>query len=256
MTIKIYTKSEWGGRAAKSGAASQTISKITRVTIHHTTGSSGDGSFESSAKLIRGHQNYHMNTNGWKDLGYHYIVDKKGRIFAGLSLSKVGAHAAGHNTNNIGIAYLGDSSSTMPAAAKAAIKELYGYLVTRVGKNLAIYGHRDLNATACPGNASYNWLKAEGAVKGKKPVSWRPVKPEEPVVPPVVVPEPEPEPPVVVPEPEPEPELPIFPEPEPGPQPEPAEPAEPNEGSDLGARLVLVIRELFNLLMSIFKSKG
>lgn len=249
--MKIIPKSEWGGRATKSGATSQTVSKITRITIHHTTGSSGDGSAASSAKLVRGHQNYHMDTNKWKDLGYHFIVDKKGRVYAGLPLTKVGAHASGYNTNNVGIAYLGDASKTMPAAAKNAIKELYAYLVTRVGKNLSLYGHRDLNSTACPGNACYNWLKAEGAVKGKKPVSWRPVKPEEPIVaPPVVVPDPEP--PVVEPLPEPEEEPDLPEEAIPGETPETGEDAEPSE-KDLLNRIWLAIQEILTFLKSILQ---
>jgi len=239
--MKIIPKSEWGGRAAKSGATSQTVSKITRVTIHHTTGSSGDGSQASSAKLIRGHQNYHMDRNGWKDIGYHFIVDKKGRIFQGLALTKVGAHAEGYNTNNIGIAYLGDASKSLPTAAKNAIRELYAYLVVKVGKNLAVYGHRDLNNTSCPGNAAYKWLKAELAYNGRYPKAWRPVPVSQPEIPVVEVPVEE------------EQDLPTDPIPGELPDEGDAEAPEPNENRDLLNRVLLAIQELLVFLKSVLQ---
>lgn len=44
---------------------------------------------------------------GWSDIGYHYIIGLDGQIEIGRPLNKTGAHVAGHNTDNIGICYVG-----------------------------------------------------------------------------------------------------------------------------------------------------
>lgn len=49
------------------------------IGIHH------DGSSKATLKSIL---YYHIRTKGWGDIAYHYIIDKKGRIYEGRSLDR------------------------------------------------------------------------------------------------------------------------------------------------------------------------
>lgn len=50
---------------------------------------------------------HHIEKNGWKDVGYHFIIDEEGIIWRGRPIEETGAHCIMHNQNSIGIAYIG-----------------------------------------------------------------------------------------------------------------------------------------------------
>ena len=45
---------------------------------------------------------WHVDGNGWSDIGYHYVILIDGTVEAGRPLWRKGAHTKGHN-NDIGI---------------------------------------------------------------------------------------------------------------------------------------------------------
>lgn len=44
---------------------------------------------------------------GWRTVGYHWFIDKKGGLYSGRAEHEVGAHAKGFNQNSIGICLSG-----------------------------------------------------------------------------------------------------------------------------------------------------
>ena len=91
--------------------------------------------------------------NGWAGIGYHFQVDKDGRIWQGRPVDIVGAHTGGHNANTIGIAVQGNYhtvSRIMPDVQFNALVWLIQHLRGIYG-NLRMHAHRELTATACPG---------------------------------------------------------------------------------------------------------
>ena len=50
--------------------------------VHHTAGTN-DYSCSESASIVRGVFLYHVQSNGWNDIGYHFLVDKCGTVFEG-----------------------------------------------------------------------------------------------------------------------------------------------------------------------------
>ncbi len=50
---------------------------------------------------------WHVEDNGWSDIGYHYLISRKGEIHTGRELDVAGAHTKGHNSNSIGISLEG-----------------------------------------------------------------------------------------------------------------------------------------------------
>jgi len=98
---------------------------------------------------------WHLN-RGWAGFGYHFQVNRDGTIWRGRPVDWVGSHTnppPGINSSTIGIAVQGDYhnvSRVMPNAQFNALVWLIQHLRGQYG-NLSIRGHRDLAATACPG---------------------------------------------------------------------------------------------------------
>lgn len=93
---------------------------------------------------------------GWKGIGYHYVVYRDGSVHKGRDVSEIGAHCEGHNTNSIGICYIGGCSSdgktpkdTRTPAQRAALRDLVELLRSEY-TNATIHGHREFAAKACP----------------------------------------------------------------------------------------------------------
>lgn len=76
---------------------------LTKAVIHHSA------TPDVSIKVIR---RYHMEHNGWDDVGYHFLIRQDGRIEIGRSLMKKGAHAPGRN-HYIGICLTGEDKFTV-----------------------------------------------------------------------------------------------------------------------------------------------
>lgn len=92
---------------------------------------------------------------GWRMIGYHYVVRRDGTVELGRPESEAGAHCTGVNQHSIGICYEGGlDSNGQPADTRtpqqkqsliALIRELKTrYPLARVA------GHRDYSPKPCP----------------------------------------------------------------------------------------------------------
>jgi hypothetical protein len=159
----------WGARAPQCTIS--TMSALNRAVIHHTANTSDyNTTSESDTKpKVRAIQNYHMDVNGWCDIGYHFLVNKQGNIFSGrkdsgtFSIIVRGAHD-GCNTDSFGFNLMGNyDSNAVTAAGKDALANIIarrmpgGWNPTGTGTTYCngvtdkVIGHRQVLATACPG---------------------------------------------------------------------------------------------------------
>lgn len=100
---------------------------------------------------------------GWKKIGYHYVIYLDGSTHQGRKESEVGAHVLKHNQNSIGVCYVGGlkegqkgGSNTMNAAQEASLVKTLKDLTTRYS-GAVVLGHKDLQATQCPGFDVRKW---------------------------------------------------------------------------------------------------
>jgi len=159
-SIEILPRSAWNPLRTKK---MKLMGKPTRITLHHTAGyssSSGNNTKTraATAKCIRNIQKYHIQTNGWCDIGYHYFIDKKGGIWECRLIKYQGAHSGGTgNSKNIGIVLLGNFNNENPTFFQLkSLKKFLNYLQKKykISKS-KLHGHRDFKATACPGKNLY-----------------------------------------------------------------------------------------------------
>jgi hypothetical protein len=191
----IVSREQWGASACPP-RATPAYGEVKLAFIHHTV-TANDYTPEQSAAMVLGICRYHRNSNGWNDIGYQFVVDKYGKIFegraGGIDRAVIGAQAQGYNSQSTGISNLGTFSTTgQTDAGLAALAHLLSWKLAIHGvapqskvtvssgggstnrhpagaqvKFDAISGHRDGNATACPGDALYTQLpRLRGMVSG------------------------------------------------------------------------------------------
>lgn len=176
--VQFVSREEWNARPSKSTIPTTTWGKRTGFVVHHTAA--------DDDQKVRDIQNYHMTSDqladgGWKDIGYNFLIDKQGRIYEGVGWTKIGAHVAGHNTANIGVCMIGNFQNALPTdAAMDALRWLYAEANKRKKSKLALYGHRQLGSTACPGNKLYAVLEGNGLADKPTPTKPQQPKPSEP----------------------------------------------------------------------------
>ena len=196
---RIYTCDEWGARPP-NGTITVLNRKPTYIVVHHTAGgNSTDYSKAHAFQISRDIQDFHMDGRGWIDTGQQLTNSRGGFVTEGRHRSVEildqgtrhvqGANVADHNSEIIGIENEGLYTSVdVPQALWDSLVNLVAYIAQQYGISPdLIRGHRDFNATECPGTVLYGRLPelrdAVGAVLGTSPVAplrtWPLLKPGE-----------------------------------------------------------------------------
>lgn len=134
---------------------------INEIIVHCTGTEAGK---DIKAKAIK---EYHVNVKGWRNIGYHYVVDLDGTIESGRPISQPGAHCPGHNAHSIGVAYVGGLKNGKPADTRTP--EQKATLLKLITKLIIVYrcdvhGHREFARRDCPcfdAHAEYGKIKAQ-----------------------------------------------------------------------------------------------
>ncbi|MCB5411765.1 peptidoglycan recognition protein family protein [Pseudogemmobacter faecipullorum] len=109
---------------------------------------------------------WHVEGNGWKNIGYHWLIDRDGSVTAGRGEHEIGSHVSGHNAGTIGICLIGGHGSAegdlfarhFTKAQDLALRQLIAAISGRTGIT-KISGHNQYAAKACPGFNVPKWLK-------------------------------------------------------------------------------------------------
>jgi len=189
---RIMTRADWGADESlvrwfpKYQTAQKTV-------IHHTAGDDGGSNIPATIRAI---YYYHAVTRGWGDVGYNYLVDKNGTIWAGRQGgdNAIAGHAYGWNDGTVGVAALGEYGANVPSAAlTSSLASLIAMRFAQAGLSPAasalfthkerrpdsswipvttsvpnVLGHRDCayvvgqagGQTSCPGGNLYQQLNA------------------------------------------------------------------------------------------------
>jgi hypothetical protein len=185
-SVRVITRSEWGGDSVPPRGPAE-FGTVEIAFVHHTVTTNAYYP-EDSAGIVLGIARYHRDSNGWNDLGYNFLVDKYGQVFegraGGIDAPVIGAQAQGYNSASTGIAVLGTHSEVAGSEpALDALARLIGWKLTLHGVPVQgqvtvasaggssnrypsgtpvtferISGHRDGDATSCPGDVLYGQL--------------------------------------------------------------------------------------------------
>jgi hypothetical protein len=159
IPASIYvSRADWGARSRSCGPTHSP----NKLTVHHTDTPNDDNI--SMARRVRQIQNFHIDSRGWCDIAYHFLIGQDGKIYQGRNENIIGAHAANANQNNVGISFVGQYMTRTPtdgqleaaAAVMRAMKAEYGITLNRTN----VKGHRQVGttSTSCPGDRLYGLL--------------------------------------------------------------------------------------------------
>jgi len=177
---ELHDRAEWGAASFRGIPIPLNRPDYEEMTLHHTAGFSAV-TLAEGLEQVRRIQDFHQNGRGWSDIGYQFLMDQEGRLYQGRPfynpsvpfedgppLSQ-GAHVGGNNRGNIGLSLMGcyhppegpNCRDVMTGAARDSLVATYAFLSERydVDPDL-LAGHRDFNATSCPGDNNYGLLPA------------------------------------------------------------------------------------------------
>lgn len=128
------------------------ISEIKYLAIHHTA--------SDSSQTPKDIAEYHVNSNGWGGIGYHFLIDKAGNVFYVGDLSTARANVANMNEQVIGIGLIGNfTNGRIPTSNQLdSASKLCEFFITNY-PGLSIKGHKELpnQKTICPGDRWQVW---------------------------------------------------------------------------------------------------
>ncbi len=151
---QIVPRSQWTGSGAITGRVNP-MNGVRRITMHHEGATDSPVYFSdmrtTAARIEQVHR-AHLN-RGWGDIGYHYIIDRAGRIWEARSLRYQGAHVRDNNEHNIGVMCLGNFDIQQPSAAQVeALTRFVAQLRHRHGVSIGrLHTHQEIVPTRCPG---------------------------------------------------------------------------------------------------------
>jgi N-acetylmuramoyl-L-alanine amidase len=150
----IIPRSAWAREGPKMSTVDP-MNGVRLITFHH----SGDPKpftttdYAETAQHLESVREYHRSRN-FQDIGYHFAIDRAGRVWQLRSLAYEGQHARSHNEHNIGIVVLGNFDRQALSQAQRDKIKSFGLLV-RKQYNLSaarIVTHQELVSTECPGD--------------------------------------------------------------------------------------------------------
>lgn len=146
------------------------FTEVSHLIVHHTAGANTSSDWSAVVYSI---WNYHVNTNGWDDIGYNWLIDPNGVVYEGRADNIQGAHFCGKNGNTMGICILGTYIDVDPKPqSMETLKRLFAwkscqdnldptgisYHPSSDEELFVVSGHQDGCATACPGDMLYALL--------------------------------------------------------------------------------------------------
>lgn len=167
--LKLFSRAIWTANPTPESIPDLLNPK--RITLHHTViaALSTGATQQQEIQRMRSVLDIHLNSSGYSDMGYHYIVMPSGRVYEGRSSRKRGAHDLVND--GIGVAVDGDFQGSLRIGPQQydAVVDICVMLCKRMGitdpitpvstvtadfgnRPLArICGHQDRVATGCPG---------------------------------------------------------------------------------------------------------
>lgn len=136
------------------------------ITVHHDGMNAFTGEAENdSIKRLVSIQGAHTQRTSkagekWADIGYHYIIDRGGRVWEGRPIRYQGAHVQDYNEHNIGVMCMGNFNLQYPTKAQSdRLDQFVAQLMREHRISLRnVRTHQELQPTECPGRSLQTYM--------------------------------------------------------------------------------------------------
>ena len=158
--LKIVNRRTWLAQPAV--AHSNNLSHpVPYVVIMHTATESCETQ-AGCVFIVRHVQTFHIDSDGWNDIGYSFLVGGDGNVYEGRGRDIEGAFAYGYNSKVIDVSFIGTFASELPTPKQLQAGQKLIDLGVKLGKNSPEYkllAQRQVSSTDSPGLAFFNVLK-------------------------------------------------------------------------------------------------
>lgn len=148
----VLSRSSWAKGKFMPGLMNRMV-PVRYITVHHDGmdpfyGNSRASAAERLEVIRRSHRN-----KGWGDIGYHFVIDRGGRVWEARHRYFQGAHVKDHNEGNLGVMAMGNFDLQMPTNAQFEGLGRHVKLLMQMYNVPArnIRTHQEWAVTACPG---------------------------------------------------------------------------------------------------------
>jgi len=127
--------------------------RIDTIFVHHSAS-------PKATTTVEDIRHWHLE-RGWKDIGYHFIIENDGTVQFGRPEAEIGSHTKGQNRFSIGICVVGNTNVEPPSPPQIqSLKVLCQSLFEKYNLTWkSVYGHKDFGQTECPGRMLYALLQ-------------------------------------------------------------------------------------------------
>ena len=100
-------------------------------------------------------KSWHVKGRGWRNIGYHFVIELDGMLRPGRPMEQIGAGVKGHNENSIHVCYVGglDKNKKPIDTRTDAQRETLNTIVAGLQKeypDASVHGHNEFSSKACP----------------------------------------------------------------------------------------------------------
>ena len=111
---------------------------------------------------LREIKRWHVDDNGWRDVGYHYIIRRNGEVELGRSNRDTGAHATGYNHKSISLCMVGGMAEDNSAENNFTAQQWTALLdlVKQIKVDYPeadVIGHNEISEKECPSFDVQKW---------------------------------------------------------------------------------------------------
>jgi N-acetylmuramoyl-L-alanine amidase len=121
-------------------------------------------------------KSWHVKGRGWRDIGYHFVIELDGMLRPGRRMEQMGAGVKGHNEHSIHVCYVGGldknkkAKDTRTEAQRETLNTIIGGLLKEY-PDASVHGHNEFAKKACP---SFDVQKEFGKPKKATPKKSKP----------------------------------------------------------------------------------
>jgi hypothetical protein len=160
----VIPRSRWAKGGPDMGDINPML-PVKSITIHHEgwepfMATDPDETAYRIERVRVGHRN--AKGGGYADIGYHFIIDREGRVWEGRSLRYQGAHVKNRNEGNIGVMCLGNFEEQNPTERQLAglTRQVKALMTKYRVPTRRVYTHREWPdaQTLCPGRSLQSWI--------------------------------------------------------------------------------------------------
>lgn len=152
----ILPRSAWGARAPTC----RSLTNPYRMVVHHTASPTNDSM--TPEQRLRQTQAFHMDTRGYCDIAYNFLMSRDARVWEGRGDGVLGGHTLNQNGGNMALCIIGtyttDALTPQQECAAAGWmawqSSIHGITLDRNN----VKGHREWGATECPGQLVFDRL--------------------------------------------------------------------------------------------------